>query len=172
MSNVKLDEFIQYGTNAQRLVFTPSPASGTQPIYIWYETDTNNVYFYTTAWQGPFKSATSGITSVSLTGQTASIATTTIVTPSADGLFEVAVLHLVSVAGTAGTVQTVIGWTDEQGAHSRVIATNLDLTNASDQESGSAIVRAKTTAPITYTVTVTGATGAPQFDLFINVRAL
>lgn len=42
--------FQHYGTNAQRLAFTPSPAAGTQPLYIWYETDTGQEYQYTTTW--------------------------------------------------------------------------------------------------------------------------
>jgi hypothetical protein len=42
--------FQHYGTNAQRLAFTPSPAAGTQPLYTWYETDTGQEYQYTTSW--------------------------------------------------------------------------------------------------------------------------
>lgn len=57
MSNVKLNEFFQYGTNAERLAFTPSPASGVQPIYVWYETDTDEFYIYTSAWKGPYTAA-------------------------------------------------------------------------------------------------------------------
>ena len=64
--------------------------------------------------------------SVSLTGQTASISTTDILTPSADGLFEISVAQLVTIAGSAGNVKTEIGWTDEQGAQTRVIATDID----------------------------------------------
>lgn len=110
--------------------------------------------------------------SVDLTGQTASIAATNILTPSEDGLYEVSVLHLVSTAGTAGSLQTKIGWTDEQGAKTRVIATDLDLSYGTDQEGNSAIIRAKSTAAITYQTTVTGATGSPKYDLHINVRKL
>lgn len=43
-----------YGTNAQRLAFTPSvptPASGPSQAYIWYETDTTDTYAYASgAW--------------------------------------------------------------------------------------------------------------------------
>lgn len=142
---------------------------------IFYETDTGKIWRDNSAsWDDvtPTGGAVGGGASVSLTAQTASVATTNILTPAANGLFEVSVVQFVASAGTAGTLSTTIGWTDEQGAHSKVIATDLDLTNASDQESGSLIIRAKTTAAITYTATVTGATGAPTFDLFIKVRAL
>jgi hypothetical protein len=53
MSDTAYPVLQHYGTHAERLAFTPSPASGTQPIYVWYETDTNNAYIYTTAWHGP-----------------------------------------------------------------------------------------------------------------------
>ena len=173
MSDTALPIIFTYGTHAARLAFTPSPAAGVSQLYIWYESDTDEEYHYTTVWKGPFAagSASAG-TSVNLTAQTSSIAATDILTPASDGLFEVSVLHLVSSAGSAGTVTTEIGWTDEQGAHTRVIAVDLDLSDGSDQENGVAVIRAKTTAAITYTVTVTGAVGSPEFDLFINVRPL
>ncbi len=50
MSDTAYPVFQHYGTNAQRLAFTPSPPSSGQPIYIWYETDTSNTYAYTTGW--------------------------------------------------------------------------------------------------------------------------
>jgi hypothetical protein len=62
--------FQHYGTNAQRLAFTPAPAAGIQPIYIWYETDTDNYYIFTTVWKGPFSSGGTG--TVTTTGSPAS----------------------------------------------------------------------------------------------------
>lgn len=50
MSDTAYPTFQHYGTNAQRLAFTPSPAAGTQPLYTWYETDTGQEYQYTTGW--------------------------------------------------------------------------------------------------------------------------
>ena len=60
MSDTAYPVFQHYGTNAQRLAFTPAPASGTQPSSLWYETDTDNSYIYTTTWKGPFSSGGSG----------------------------------------------------------------------------------------------------------------
>lgn len=57
MSDTTYQLFQHYGTNAQRLAFVPNPAAGIQPIYVWYETDTDEVFIYTTAWKGPFTSA-------------------------------------------------------------------------------------------------------------------
>lgn len=49
MSDTAYTTFQHYGTNAQRLAFTPSPGAN-QPIYKWYETDTGNEYTYDTSW--------------------------------------------------------------------------------------------------------------------------
>jgi hypothetical protein len=52
MSDYRYDTYQHYGTNAERLAFTPTPPTltGSQPIYIWYETDTGNSYLYDTSW--------------------------------------------------------------------------------------------------------------------------
>jgi hypothetical protein len=50
--DAQYETFQHYGTNAERLAFTPNPstATGVQPIYKWYETDTNQEFTYTTGW--------------------------------------------------------------------------------------------------------------------------
>ena len=58
MSDARYDVYQRYGTAAERLLFVPDPPTPDtlsspplrQPIYIWYETDTGNVYLYYTAW--------------------------------------------------------------------------------------------------------------------------
>lgn len=50
MSDTSYPIFQHYGTNAERLAFTPSPPATGQPIYIWYETDTGDIYVYHTSW--------------------------------------------------------------------------------------------------------------------------
>jgi hypothetical protein len=72
MSNTRLNDFISYGTNAQRLAFTPSvpsPASGNSPAYIWYETDTTNTYAYAA---GAWHAVNNGSGAVTTTGTPAS----------------------------------------------------------------------------------------------------
>ena len=61
MSDIRYDVFQHYGTNAERLAFTPSPAVGIQPLYVWYETDTGNAYVYHTSWTIVAGSGASGI---------------------------------------------------------------------------------------------------------------
>lgn len=50
MSDTVFSTFMHYGTEAERLAFTPDPAAGIQPIYIWYETDSGDVHLYDTSW--------------------------------------------------------------------------------------------------------------------------
>ena len=50
MSDTKYSTFQHYGTAAERAAFTPAPAAGIQPVYVWYETDTGSTYLYHTAW--------------------------------------------------------------------------------------------------------------------------
>lgn len=49
MSDTALNKIIQYGTNAERIAFTPDPAASSQVLYIWFETD-NEPDTY--AWDG------------------------------------------------------------------------------------------------------------------------
>lgn len=49
MSDTSINQIIQYGTNAERIAYTPDPPSGVQTLYLWYETD-NAPDFY--VWNG------------------------------------------------------------------------------------------------------------------------
>ena len=55
-----LETFLHYGTNAERLLFTPAPPEivGTpvKILYIWEISDAvvPTFYIYTTVWLGPF----------------------------------------------------------------------------------------------------------------------
>lgn len=51
MADSTLNRFVARGTTAERIAFTPSPptpASGPDPGYVWYDTDDNTLY----AWMG------------------------------------------------------------------------------------------------------------------------
>ncbi len=54
MSDSLLETFLRYGTNTQRLAFTPDPPTvsgvAVKVLYEWRETDTGDVYVYDTAW--------------------------------------------------------------------------------------------------------------------------
>jgi len=50
--DIQYDTYQHYGTAAQRAAFVPSPPAilGVQPLYRWYETDTNKYFTYDTSW--------------------------------------------------------------------------------------------------------------------------
>lgn len=53
MSDTASNKFLGYGTNAERLAFTPSPAtiaSAPHQAYFWFTSDTLALYVYTTSW--------------------------------------------------------------------------------------------------------------------------
>lgn len=51
-SDFLYETYQHYGTNAERLAFTPNPPviATVQPIYLWFETDTLQLWVYYTAW--------------------------------------------------------------------------------------------------------------------------
>lgn len=109
--------------------------------------------------------------SLSLFSQTASIQGSTLFTTNNSGLYLISVQHEVSALGTAGKLRTTINWTDEVGAKSRIIATDLDLTTM-DEEDGISIVRIKGGVPVTFSSILNGATGTPAFNLFIYAKEM
>lgn len=52
MADTQYETYQHYGTDAERLAFTPDPpaATGVQPVYIWYATDTGLTWLYDTSW--------------------------------------------------------------------------------------------------------------------------
>ncbi len=70
MSDSALSKFYTYGTNAERLAFVPDPPPGVNVLYIWYETDTTDIYIYDgSSWilainASPAGDVTGGTTSV------------------------------------------------------------------------------------------------------------
>jgi len=106
MSDTALPVIFHYGTNTQRLAFTPSPAAGVNQLYIWYETDTNNAYVYTTGWH---QISSSSIGTVTNTG-TLTSGKTIIGNGSAD--VTVSSLTATIVKSTSGTLAAATAGTD------------------------------------------------------------
>jgi hypothetical protein len=54
MSDILLQTYLHYGTNAERIAFTPDPptvsAVAVKVVYIWHETDTGSTFLYDTTW--------------------------------------------------------------------------------------------------------------------------
>ncbi len=67
MSDTNLGTIIQYGTQANRIAFTPNPATGSKVLYMWLETDHSPDTY---AWNGSawVKISSAGTAITSLTG--------------------------------------------------------------------------------------------------------
>lgn len=62
MSDTSLNKVIQYGTNAEMMAFTPSPAAGSQVLYLFLDTDNVELnYWDGAAWQVIASGGGSGI---------------------------------------------------------------------------------------------------------------
>ena len=143
--------------------------SGTVRRFYWYD-DTNSTWEFI-EWNNSGLGQATIAAIVSLTGQTGNIATTTIYTPPAAGLYRVSVYQICSTAGSAGTLNSVIGWTDIVGAKTISPAADVTLTSTANGATGNAFINA-TAAAITYAATITGGAGGPAYALYIVVEKL
>lgn len=106
------------------------------------------------------------VKTLSLRQQQGSIATTNLYLPPGFGIYELAAYQVCSRAGSAGTVQLTLGWTDETlTAQTGAWAAAMSLTTLGNfNQAAVVIVTAAGTYPITYKTTVVGATGSPTYD--------
>ncbi len=111
---------------------------------------------------------------VSLTGQTGSIDTTTLLTPPKDGLFRVSAYGVPTVLSTFGAIYFRLNWVDDAGqeqcpyygGEGCFVFYPYGITYGAD----TFLVRAKAATPVTYSVFYDGS-GA-QYSLFITVEQL
>ncbi len=175
-----INKIINFGRYQMRVVSSVPTHVGEEGEFLLYVSGTvRRLYFYditNSTWHflqwgtAGFSQATIGA-SVSLTGQTAAIGATTIYTPAAAGTFRVNVYHICKVAGTAGTLATVIGWSDVIGAKTISPAADIILDSTANGATGMSFL-VTTASAITYSTTLTGGAGNPQYDLHIVVEAL
>lgn len=113
-------------------------------------------------------------TTVSLTAQTSNIGSTNLqisgaVVPA--GLYKVAVYTRTSSAGSAGTLAVTIGWNDGGGAVTDTPIVAMDLSSLVSS-SGQTILKADGVNNITYSTTITGGSGSPQYSLDIALERI
>lgn len=143
--------------------------SGTVRRFYFY--DSTNATWHFINWNSSGFAQATIVASVQLIGQTGNIATTTIYTPAAAGLFRVNVYQICSVAGTAGTLATTIGWTDAVGAKTIKPAADIDLASTANGATGMSFI-STTASAITYASAITGGTGSPQYAIYLVIEAL
>lgn len=105
------------------------------------------------------------------TAQAATINTTTLFTPAADGIYRINVYASCTTAGSGGTATPVIGWRDDTTTQSLSLSA-VNLTVQGSYSNQSITVKCKSGQPITYGCTVAGATGSPQYALYVNIEPI
>lgn len=108
---------------------------------------------------------------IALTAQTATKALTTIVTPSVDGTYLLTLYCSCTTAGTAGTVTPALKWNDDTTVQTLNLSA-VSLTTQGSYVSQTLFVKAKAGQTIQYSATVSGATGSPQYALYVNAKSL
>jgi hypothetical protein len=119
------------------------------------------------------------VAKVAVIGQTAAIPTTTIFTPSKNGLFRISAYGTITVITQNGTPELTFGWTDNGGAQQMSFPINNTQTpwfSGAGPAFYSFPVRANTGTPITFGMTVCPPTtcgdGGDTYDLYITVEQL
>lgn len=173
MPNFKADELtIDVAQFAPRvdpvLGRSNSPTNGA----LWYDSVTGSFHGVVNGVIGSIGGGTS-ITSVTLLGQTASIGTTTLLAVGAGGagIYVVYADVIVTTAGTAGTVAVNVSWnngTTSAGLNS----TPFSLTAQGEQAALLGNFYSTSGQNITYSTSVVGATGSPQYAFRLRLQFL
>jgi len=143
--------------------------SGTSRRFYFWD-DTNSTWQFVEWNQATIGQATIA-TTVQLTEQTASISKTTLWTPPESGLYRASVYHVCTTAGTGGTLDTDIYWTDDAQAQQVKPAAQINLNGKGNAATGMSFIRT-TAAAISYSTTVGGATGSPKYGIFVLLERL
>lgn len=130
---------------------------------------------------GNTTSASGTLGASSLTAQTGSIAAVTLLTgtTATAGMYRVSAYMKTTTAGTAGTVKATVAWNDGSAQTLDVplmttagAAATVPLNTLNAFGQGSVVVYAAASQNISYTTTVTGATGSPQYYIYVRIEKL
>jgi hypothetical protein len=109
---------------------------------------------------------------VGLVGQTASVTTTNITSSCNAGLYSVSYYLKTTTAGTGGTASVTLNWND--GAAMTVTSATASLTSTSTTgvAQGTQVIKCNAASTLSYSTTVSSATGSPQYSLDIAIEQL
>jgi hypothetical protein len=111
-----------------------------------------------------------------LTGQTGSIATTTVCTAPVKGLYRVSYYFVVTTAAAVGTIALTQGWTDAVAARSvasaTVTLTTTGFSNSALARPGVIALQAEAGSAITFDVTLAAVVGSPVYDVYVSAELL
>jgi len=143
--------------------------SGTVRRLYFYD-DVNSTWQYL-EWNTSGLAHSTIVATAQLTAQAGDILATTLYTPAAAGLFKINVYHICHTAGAAGTLNTLISWTDAVSAKTLSPASDITLTSTNNGATGNAFFNSAA-AGITYTATITGGAGSPKYNLYLTLEQL
>lgn len=105
----------------------------------------------------------------SFTARATNLGSTTLYTPAQPGMYRVCMYGVTSTAGSAGTLAANLSWQDPVAVQSAPLLSGFSLTTLGAFQSGCQEVYADGVHAITYTATMTGATGSPAYSLFVRL---
>lgn len=108
--------------------------------------------------------------SITLTGQTATIATTNIITSARNGIYRYsAVLQCTTADALAGTITLTIGWTDRVGATTTTLTRLLTVTG---RNPGDLVLQVEGDTNITYAIGIAGIFGTAVYALELRLERI
>ena len=117
-----------------------------------------------------------GLYITNLTGNLGLTLACILASPCPAGLYRVSVYEVTTTAGTGGTVQFTLNWPDgttTQNATNGFAGTPFNMSLASTTySSGSTIIQLGGTANPSWTTTVSGATGSPQYSIRVSFERI
>jgi hypothetical protein len=161
-------------TKKMRFDLTGITAGGTRNIK-WFDIAGSPVI------SGNTTSSSGVLGASSLTAQTGSVGSTTLLTGTAAtaGVYQVMAYIKTTTAGTGGTVKATVAWNDgaSQSMDIPLVTTagvtgTVSLTTLNAFGQGSVVVYAAASQNITFTTTVAGATGSPQYAIYVRIMKL
>lgn len=111
-----------------------------------------------------------------LTGQTGSIATTTVCTAPVKGLYRISYYFVITTAAAAGTIILNENWTDAVGARTvasaTVSLTTTGFSNSALARPGMIAFQAEAGSLITFDVALAAVVGSPVYDVYVTAELL
>ncbi len=163
---------INYGRYQQSISSTIPTYTGDDGETVLYISGNIKRFYFFDLSNTTWNYLTPMVSTVSLTGQTATISATALFTPQAVSTYRISVYHICTKAGTGGTLATTIGWTDNGQAQTTKPAGDINLTAKGNAASGMSFLQSVSSVAITYTATVSGASGAPEYDLYMTLEQM
>jgi hypothetical protein len=149
-----------------------SPAGGARPNRFDFIYDTNTAVYpklINTSYKPEFVNP-----GISVVGQTATLANTSLngVPIYLSGMYRINYVIEVTTAGSGGTLQVAVTWTDDAGTHTNIALGGPMNLNALASASSLFVERLLSGTNVQMSVTLAGATGGPQYAFYARLEKM